>query len=112
MISQALMPKMLMDLGNKGQASELILKLIERFLDRINTTTIHASVSEFSAICGGSLPPSPNKVTIALYSDIAGSEFQSTLPAGGATSAAGSSQRTNHRKRTLAAGHECRHFGY
>ena len=32
MISQALMPKMLMDLGNKGQASELILKLIERFL--------------------------------------------------------------------------------
>lgn len=74
MISQALMPKMLMDLGNKGQASELILKLIERFLDRINTTTIHASVSEFSAICGGSLPPSPNKVTIALYCDDAGSE--------------------------------------
>ena len=72
MISQALMPKMLMDLGNKGQASELILKLIERFLDRINTTTIHTSVSEFSAICGGSLPPSPDKVTIALYSDVAG----------------------------------------
>lgn len=69
MISQTLMPRMLMDLGNEGKASALILKLIERFLTRVNTAKIHASVSEFSAICGGSLPPSPDKVTIALCGD-------------------------------------------
>lgn len=69
MISPMIMPKVLIGLGNEGQASKLILQLIEKFLERVNATGVRASVCEFTAICGGSFVPSPENVTIAFVHD-------------------------------------------
>lgn len=60
---------MLNQMTTPGMASRVILELLKMLLKRVNTTTRHATISEFTATSGGALNPSLRQVGLTVVTD-------------------------------------------
>lgn len=62
-------PDVLDRMTTPGMASRVILELLKMLLKRVNTTTRHATISEFTATSGGALNPSLRRVGLTVVTD-------------------------------------------